>query len=172
MEDIPLPENMLDVIISNGAFCLAPNKEKAFGEIYRVLKPGGRMAVCTSTVKAELKPGVNWPMCMQMFTHISAIEPLCSKIGFQNISVDDSNALMQFDLPGDDKDNKETNADKKKEEDGNQITEKKADDKTDAAKRAKSQVHVGSSEFKHLENYDMNDLCARVIIYGTKPVAE
>lgn len=103
MEDIPLPENMLDVIISNGAFCLAPNKEKAFSEILRVLKPGGRMAVCTSTVKAELQPGVNWPMCMQMFTHISAIEPLCTKLGFEEVKVDDSNSLMQFDLPGEEK---------------------------------------------------------------------
>lgn len=101
MEDIPLPEGMIDVIISNGAFCLAPNKEKAFSEIFRVLKPGGRMAVCTSTVKADLQPGVNWPMCMQMFTHISAIEPLCKKIGFEEILVDDSNPLMQFDLPED-----------------------------------------------------------------------
>jgi arsenite methyltransferase len=54
MEAIPLPDDMIDVVISNGAFCLAPNKEKAFREIYRVLRPGGRMSVCTSTVKLDL----------------------------------------------------------------------------------------------------------------------
>lgn len=64
MEEIPLPDGLIDVVISNGAFCLAPNKEKAFKEIFRVLRPGGRMAVCTSTVKMDLEAGVNWPICM------------------------------------------------------------------------------------------------------------
>ena len=64
MEEIPLPDGMIDVVISNGAFCLAPNKEKAFKEIFRVLRPGGRMAICTSTVKMDLEAGVSWPMCM------------------------------------------------------------------------------------------------------------
>lgn len=54
MEAIPLPDDTIDVVISNGAFCLAPDKEKAFREIYRVLRPGGRMSVCTSTVKLDL----------------------------------------------------------------------------------------------------------------------
>ena len=42
MEKMPLPDSTFDVVISNGAFCLAPNKEKAFKEVFRVLKPGGR----------------------------------------------------------------------------------------------------------------------------------
>ena len=70
MEAMPLPDGMIDVVISNGAFCLAPNKEKAFAEIFRVLKPGGRMAICTSTVKVDLDLGVHWPVCMRMFVHI------------------------------------------------------------------------------------------------------
>ena len=51
MENMPLPDNSIDCVISNGAFCLAPNKKKAFSEIMRVLKPGGRMSVSTSTMK-------------------------------------------------------------------------------------------------------------------------
>ena len=38
MEKIPLPDNSVDCVISNGAFCLAPNKRKSFEEIKRVLK--------------------------------------------------------------------------------------------------------------------------------------
>ena len=47
LESIPLPDNSIDVVISNGAFCLAPNKEKAFREHFRVLKPGGLISICT-----------------------------------------------------------------------------------------------------------------------------
>jgi len=52
MEHMPLEDSSIDCVISNGAFCLAPNKRKAFSEIMRVLKPGGRMSVSTSTMTA------------------------------------------------------------------------------------------------------------------------
>lgn len=151
MEQNPLPDNSIDVVISNGAFCLAPNKAKAFSEIYRVLKPGGRMAVCTSTIKMALEPGVTWPICMRMFVHIDAIAPTCEEIGFQNIVVDSSDDKMTFEIEGfeDDKQPEETDAQKKE--------------------RMKNQVHVGSAEFKHLENFDMNAICARVTVLATKP---
>ena len=99
MESIPLPDDMIDVVISNGAFCLAPNKEKAFSEIFRVLRPGGRMAICTSTVTADLESGVNWPVCMRMFVHKDKLEPMCRDIGFYEVNIDDSNSLMAYDLP-------------------------------------------------------------------------
>ena len=49
--------------------------------------------------------------------------------------------------------------------------EKQATDerKNDAETRAKNQVHVGSSEFKHLENFDMNKICSRVTVITSKP---
>ena len=65
----PLVESdSIDVVVSNGAFCLTPNKERAFAELYRVLKPGGRIAICTTTIKNDKLPkGVHWPLCMQTF---------------------------------------------------------------------------------------------------------
>jgi SAM-dependent methyltransferase len=142
IEDIPLPDNMIDVIISNGAFCLVPSKEKAFKEIFRVLRPGGRMAICTSTVKANLEPGVSWPVCMRMFEHIDNLEPICKSIGFEEFVLDDSNSLMQYELPSDVVDEPSPN---------------------------RNQVHVGSEEFKHLQDFDMNKICARVTVFGKKP---
>ncbi len=44
-EDIPLKDESVDVIISNGVFNLCPEKEKVLAEAYRVLKPGGRFQI-------------------------------------------------------------------------------------------------------------------------------
>ena len=55
LEQIPLDEASVDAVISNGAFCLAPDKAKAFAEVRRVLRPGGRFAVCTCA-DAPLQP--------------------------------------------------------------------------------------------------------------------
>jgi ubiquinone/menaquinone biosynthesis C-methylase UbiE len=44
-ESLPLPDCWADVIISNGAVNLCPEKSIVFGEMYRVLKPGGRLQI-------------------------------------------------------------------------------------------------------------------------------
>merc|ERR1719378_1920326 len=98
MEKMSFEDNSFDCVISNGAFCLAPNKKAAFTEIYRILKPGGRFSICTSTVKQNLQSGVNWPICMRMFIHIDAIKPICQEVGFENVEIDDSNSLMQYEI--------------------------------------------------------------------------
>ena len=84
METMPLEDASIDCVISNGAFCLAPNKEKAFKEIFRVLKPGGRMSISTSTMTAPIDQadGKQWPVCMRMFVQQDLIKPMCEGIGF------------------------------------------------------------------------------------------
>jgi SAM-dependent methyltransferase len=45
LEDLPVDDGWADVVISNGVVNLCPDKGQAFGEIFRVLKPGGRMQI-------------------------------------------------------------------------------------------------------------------------------
>ncbi|HIF92582.1 MAG: methyltransferase domain-containing protein [Myxococcales bacterium] len=53
-EDLPLDEESIDVVISNGVLNLTTDKEKAFSEIARVLKPGGRLLLGDIAVAEEL----------------------------------------------------------------------------------------------------------------------
>lgn len=46
IEDLPLPDASVDVVISNDTINLSPDKDAAFSEMFRVLKPGGRFVIC------------------------------------------------------------------------------------------------------------------------------
>jgi arsenite methyltransferase len=54
MESLPLDEGSVDVVISNGVINLAPNKPAVFAEIYRVLRPGGRLQFADIIIGTEL----------------------------------------------------------------------------------------------------------------------
>jgi len=54
IEDIPLPDNSFDVVISNCVINLVPDKEKAFAEIMRILKPGGHFCISDVVLNGEL----------------------------------------------------------------------------------------------------------------------
>jgi ubiquinone/menaquinone biosynthesis C-methylase UbiE len=58
MEDIPLPDGSVDVVVSNGVLNLSARKSRALAEIYRVLGPGGRLCLADLTVEGELPPEV------------------------------------------------------------------------------------------------------------------
>jgi arsenite methyltransferase len=58
MEDIALPDESVDVAISNGVLYLSTRKSRALAEIYRVLRPGGRMCMADLTVEGQLPPEV------------------------------------------------------------------------------------------------------------------
>lgn len=54
MTALPLPSDSVDVVISNGVINLAPDKEAVFSELYRVVRPGGRLQFADIIVETEL----------------------------------------------------------------------------------------------------------------------
>ncbi len=65
MEDLPLPDRSVDVVISNGAINLTARKSRVLAEAFRVLRPGGRMTVADLTIREEELPS-------EILTHPSA----------------------------------------------------------------------------------------------------
>jgi SAM-dependent methyltransferase len=58
MEEMPLPDGSVDVIISNCVINLSPEKDAVFGEAYRVLRPGGRLSVSDMVVSGALPQSI------------------------------------------------------------------------------------------------------------------
>jgi arsenite methyltransferase len=53
-EELPVESESVDIVISNGVLNLSPAKDRAFGEVYRVLRPGGRLYLADVLVQREL----------------------------------------------------------------------------------------------------------------------
>jgi len=82
LESVPLEGESFDVVISNGVVNLAPDKEKVFQEMARMLKPGGRIAISDIVTEIQLSDGITcninlWASCiggaMQQDNYKSAI---------------------------------------------------------------------------------------------------
>ena len=93
IENIPLPDNSVDVIISNCVINLSADKDKVLREAFRVLKPGGRFAVSDVVVRGEVPPEVRRSMELWVGCIAGALEETdyvrrLAKAGFDAIDIE------------------------------------------------------------------------------------
>jgi SAM-dependent methyltransferase len=93
IEEIPLPSNSVDVIISNCVVNLSGDKRRVLQEAFRVLKPGGRFAVSDVIVRGELPPDVKrsmelWVGCVAGALSDDEFVKLLGEAGFGEASVE------------------------------------------------------------------------------------
>jgi arsenite methyltransferase len=96
IDRLPLPENSVDCVISNCVINLAPDKAAVFREVYRVLKPGGRLAVSDIALKGSLPPEVGHDLLAYVGCIAGAV-PMAEYVaglkaaGFDAVQVVDTN---------------------------------------------------------------------------------
>ncbi len=93
MEDIPLPDNTVDVIISNCVINLSADKHKTLGEAFRVLKPGGKFAVSDIVVRGEVPDHIRrsvelWVGCVAGALEESDFKQILTEVGFVNVDIE------------------------------------------------------------------------------------
>ncbi len=93
IEDIPLPDDSVDVIISNCVINLSADKQRVIREAFRVLRPGGRFAVSDVVVRGEVPAVVRksmelWVGCIAGALTESEYERFLADAGFDDISIE------------------------------------------------------------------------------------
>jgi len=93
IEDVPLPANSVDVVISNCVINLAADKSLVLRDAFRVLKPGGRFAVSDvvsdGPVPAELRSNMeSWVGCIAGALEKDVYAQLLHEAGFEDVSIE------------------------------------------------------------------------------------
>ncbi|MGH8994921.1 MAG: methyltransferase domain-containing protein, partial [Acidimicrobiales bacterium] len=98
IEDIPLPDESVDVVISNCVINLSTDKPAVFAEAFRVLRPGGRLAIAVVAADAELDDESRgdleaWVDCLAGAQTRSAYGATLEATGFADVSITDSHIV-------------------------------------------------------------------------------
>jgi ubiquinone/menaquinone biosynthesis C-methylase UbiE len=94
IEKIPLPDNSVDVVISNCVINLSADKDRVLAEAFRVLKPGGRFAVSDVVVRGENIPSAVrrsmelWVGCVAGAMEERTYRDSLTRAGFENVSLE------------------------------------------------------------------------------------
>lgn len=92
IEEMPLPDNRYDVVVSNCVLNLVPDKTKAFAEIMRVLKPNGHFCVSDVVIKGELPAKLRadaemYAGCVSGAIDIEEYLDIIKRQGFKDITI-------------------------------------------------------------------------------------
>ena len=95
IENIPLPSNSVDVIISNCVINLSGDKDRVMREAFRVLKPGGRFAVSDVVVRGDVPDAVRrsmelWVGCIAGAMRDTDFTAKLAQAGFTDINLEDT----------------------------------------------------------------------------------
>ena len=93
IEDIPLPQDSVDVIISNCVINLSGDKDRVLGEAFRVLKPGGRFAISDVVVRGEVPADIRrsmelWVGCIAGALEENEYREKLARAGFESIEIE------------------------------------------------------------------------------------
>jgi arsenite methyltransferase len=93
IENIPLPDNSVDVIISNCVINLSGDKDRVIQEAFRVLKPGGRFAVSDVVTRGEMLPEIRknvllWVGCIAGALEEGDYRSKLARAGFEQIDLE------------------------------------------------------------------------------------
>lgn len=93
IEHIPLPDNSVDLIISNCVINLSPDKDLVLAEAFRVLKPGGRLAVSDIVVRGEIPQEIQrnielWAGCVAGALEEQEYIAKLKRVGFEGVSIE------------------------------------------------------------------------------------
>ncbi len=108
IESIPLPDQTVDVIISNCVINLAPDKGQVLSDAFRVLKPGGRLAVSDIVFdgdladlpvsEAELRTALSWAHCFAGALTMAEYRRLLEAAGFSDVGLEVTQRYTVADL--------------------------------------------------------------------------
>ncbi len=92
IEEMPLEDNLVDVVVSNCVLNLVPDKRKAFSEIYRILKPGAHFCVSDIVIKGQLNPELKksaemYAGCVSGAVQQEEYLQMISEAGFNNVEI-------------------------------------------------------------------------------------
>jgi SAM-dependent methyltransferase len=101
IEHLPVADSSVDVIISNCVINLSPDKPAVFREAFRVLKPGGRLAVSDVVATAELPEEWRKDMdllsgCISGASRIEELATMVSEAGFVDVRIDPKEESAHF----------------------------------------------------------------------------
>ncbi|ALA60236.1 arsenite methyltransferase [Nitrospira moscoviensis] len=102
IEHIPLPDNSVDLIISNCVINLSPDKDRVLAEAFRVLKPGGRFAVSDIVIRGEMPAEIRrsielWAGCVAGALEESDYKAKLERAGFEQVSIEPTRVYTAVD---------------------------------------------------------------------------